>query len=78
MRILCLGATGPSGVLIVRECIAQLPDSQVILYARSPDNLPHDLVNHPNVVVVKGTLEDTEALSNAIQGIRFCHYIPSS
>jgi len=67
--VLVLGGTGPSGHLIIRECI--LADHTVIIYARSPEKLPEDIANHRNVVIIKGTFdtEDEDSLSKSMEGV---------
>lgn len=62
--------TGPSGVLIARECLAA--EHTVVIYARSPQKLPEDISKHRLVVVIKGSFdeEDEPALSKAMEGVR--------
>lgn len=67
MRICILGGTGPSGILLIRECLS-IPDCVVVVYARSPSKLPLDLTNNVSVLIIQGNLEDTETLSTAIEG----------
>ncbi|KAF7297290.1 hypothetical protein MIND_00962200 [Mycena indigotica] len=69
MKFLVLGATGPSGVLLVRELLAVYPESPVVIYVRSPEKLPGDIPAHPNVTLLKGTLEDEKALGEALEGV---------
>ena len=69
MRFLILGATGPSGLLLVRQALVAYPQGVVVIYARSPEKLPADLATNPSVIVVKGPLEDLDALENALQGV---------
>ncbi|KAI0073188.1 NAD(P)-binding protein [Panus rudis PR-1116 ss-1] len=65
MRVLVLGATGPSGIDTVREFFKVYPSGSVVIYARNPSKLPVDISSNPAVTVVIGQLTDTEALSRA-------------
>ncbi|KAI0053132.1 NAD-binding protein [Auriscalpium vulgare] len=65
-RVVVLGATGPSGLLLVRAALAA--QHTVVVYARNPSKLPADLAEHPSVTVIKGELEDAPALSAALAG----------
>jgi len=70
MRVLVLGGTGPSGQMIIRECL--LADHTVVIYARSPEKLPEDIANdRTNVVIIKGSFEaeDEESLSKSMEGV---------
>lgn len=67
-RVLVVGATGPCGVLLVRECIAR-EGYHVVIYARNPTKLPDDIKVHEKVTVVEGTLEDEEALGRAMENV---------
>lgn len=58
MRILVLGATGPSGILTVRQILAKYPDTTIIIYVRSPQKVPDDIRGHPLVTILKGELSD--------------------
>jgi hypothetical protein len=70
MRILVLGATGPTGILLVREALAAPWKHTVVLYVRSPEKIPEDISTHPAVTVVKGELDDVHAISTAMDGIQ--------
>lgn len=69
MRFLILGATGPSGILIVQKTLELYPEATVIIFARSPDKLPQDITQNSAVTIIKGELTDLEVLSTAIQGV---------
>ncbi|KAF5336854.1 hypothetical protein D9611_003460 [Ephemerocybe angulata] len=69
MRILILGATGPSGILLIRETLATYKQCAVIIYARSPEKLPEDLSSNESLVIIKGTLTDADALERAVEGV---------
>ncbi|KAJ7901528.1 hypothetical protein B0H13DRAFT_2027901 [Mycena leptocephala] len=51
MRVIVLGATGPSGILVVKEYLKVYPEGTVIIYARNPSKLPADLISNPAVTV---------------------------
>jgi len=69
MRILILGATGPTGILLIREALAAPQQHTLVLYVRSPEKLPEDISTHPAITVVKGELDD-HALSTAMDGVQ--------
>ncbi|KIW11465.1 hypothetical protein PV08_10765 [Exophiala spinifera] len=63
-KILVLGGTGPAGVCVLRELAHRgLP---MIVYARSPSKIPSDLASDVLVEVIKGDMNDREALSTAV------------
>jgi uncharacterized protein YbjT (DUF2867 family) len=66
MRIVILGGTGPSGILLIEEALAS--KHVVVVYARSPQKLPPHLSEHPDTTIVKGELEDSKALDTALAG----------
>ncbi|KAJ7596709.1 NAD-P-binding protein [Mycena floridula] len=68
MRLLVFGATGPTGLLIVREALA-IPDWTVVIYIRSPNKLPDDLTSNPSLHVCVGQLDDVDAISKAMEGV---------
>ncbi|KAG9223175.1 hypothetical protein PLEOSDRAFT_1088364 [Pleurotus ostreatus PC15] len=68
MRILVFGATGASGIIIVRELLAKLQSPTVVIYARSPEKLPEDIATNPQVIVIKGELDDEDGLDKALEG----------
>ena len=67
MHVLILGATGPSGLLLVQESLAA--GHTVVLYVRSPQKLPEDIRANPSVTIIEGQLDDKEALSRALEGV---------
>ncbi|KAJ7867425.1 hypothetical protein B0H13DRAFT_2202948 [Mycena leptocephala] len=67
MRVIVLGATGPSGVLVFKEYLKVYSEGTVIIYARNPSKLPADLISNPAVTVVKGELTDKAALTSAFE-----------
>ncbi|KAG5646047.1 hypothetical protein DXG03_004470 [Asterophora parasitica] len=69
MRIIILGATGPTGVLLIRQALKQLESCTIVLYVRSPEKVPDDLKANSSVTVVKGQLDDKEALTRALEGV---------
>ena len=69
MRFLILGATGLSGILVVRKTLELYPEATIVLFARSPDKVPPDIAQNPAVSLIKGELTDLDALSTAIQGV---------
>jgi len=69
MKILILGATGPSGIWLVQKCLKHCPHSTLVLYVRSPGKVPKDIAENPAVVVVEGQLDDVETLSKAMEGV---------
>ena len=69
MRFLILGATGPSGILIIRKTLELYPESSIVIFARSPDKVPEDIAHQSSVTLIKGELTDLDALSTAVQGV---------
>ncbi|KAH8890439.1 NAD(P)-binding protein [Thozetella sp. PMI_491] len=63
-KVLVLGATGPSGICLLRELLHR--GHATIAYARTPSKIPEDLASNPLLEVIQGAMEDTEALSAAI------------
>jgi len=66
MRIVILGGTGPSGILLIEEALAA--KHVIVVYARSPQKLPAHLSEHSDITIVKGELADTDALDTALAG----------
>ncbi|KAH9991049.1 hypothetical protein BJV77DRAFT_1009687, partial [Russula vinacea] len=66
MRVVILGGTGPSGILLIEEALAS--KHVVVVYARNPQKLPAHLSEHPDITIVKGELEDSKALDTALAG----------
>jgi len=69
IRILILGATGPTGILLIRQALQKYKSCSLILYARSPQKIPDDLANNPSIVIVQGELQDTDKLAEAMEGV---------
>ncbi|KAI6136965.1 NAD-P-binding protein [Pisolithus sp. B1] len=67
MRVLILGATGGIGVLLVERAVAD--GHTVVVYARSPEKLPQNLRDSPQILIRKGQLTDAESLSDALQSV---------
>jgi len=66
MKIVLLGATGPSGNAIIKEALAR--SYHITLYARTTSKLDASLKSHPNVTVVEGQLDDETLLRQTIRG----------
>ena len=66
MRVVILGGTGPSGILLIEEALAA--KHVIVVYARSPQKLPARLNKHPDITIIKGELEDSKALDTALAG----------
>jgi uncharacterized protein YbjT (DUF2867 family) len=49
-NILIFGATGPLGVLVCQEVLKH--DHQLTVYARNPQKLPKDVLEHKNIKVM--------------------------
>ena len=69
MRILILGATGPTGILLTRQALEKYQSCTLILYVRSPGKIPGDLANNPSVIIIQGQLEDPDKLAKAMEGV---------
>jgi len=68
MRVVILGGTGPSGILLIEEALAA--QHTIVIYVRSPQKLPAHLSKHPDITVIKGELQDTAALATALAGAK--------
>ncbi|TFK76729.1 NAD-P-binding protein [Pluteus cervinus] len=68
-RFLVLGGTGPVGIAVIRRAIPMYPSSTIVVYVRSPEKLPPDIINHPHVTIVEGQLHDRNALHAAMEGV---------
>ncbi|KAG8702798.1 hypothetical protein FRC09_004530 [Ceratobasidium sp. 395] len=66
MKVLILGATGPSGIHTCHYALRA--GHQLVIYARNPSKLPADIAKHDDVHVVQGELTDTAALHSALEG----------
>ncbi|KAJ6501682.1 NAD-P-binding protein [Mycena vitilis] len=69
MRLLIFGSTGPTGILLVREALTVFDGATIVLYVRTPEKLPEDIGRNPKCSIIKGQLEDDDALSQAMQGV---------
>ncbi|KAI0319926.1 NAD(P)-binding protein [Amylostereum chailletii] len=70
MRILVLGGTGPTGMLLIEALLADRREQHsLVLFARSPQKLPDHIAQHADVTVAKGELTDEDALSGAMNGV---------
>ncbi|KAJ7736763.1 hypothetical protein DFH07DRAFT_753286 [Mycena maculata] len=67
MRVIVLGATGSSGILVVKEYLKVYPTGTVVIYARNPSKVPADIAASPAVTVVKGELTDATVLTSAFE-----------
>jgi nucleoside-diphosphate-sugar epimerase len=65
VNILVLGGTGPTGLALIEEALAR--NHNLVIFARSPQKLPEDVRSHPSVVIIKGSLEDEEAIAKAFE-----------
>ncbi|KAL2832475.1 hypothetical protein BDW59DRAFT_139311 [Aspergillus cavernicola] len=63
-KILVLGGTGPAGICLVRELVYR--NHETVVYARNPSKIPEDLISHQLLEVVKGEMDDLDALSTAM------------
>ncbi|KAL2849815.1 hypothetical protein BJY01DRAFT_233462 [Aspergillus pseudoustus] len=63
-KILVLGGTGPAGICLLRELMFR--EHKTVVYARNPSKIPEDLAAHELIEVIKGEMDDLEALSKAI------------
>ncbi|KAK0506011.1 hypothetical protein EDD18DRAFT_1020097, partial [Armillaria luteobubalina] len=69
MRLLILGGTGPSGILLIRQVLTTVPSPFVVVYARNPSKLPTDLSSNSSVQIIEGQLDDAEKLSQAMEAV---------
>ena len=68
MRVVILGGTGPSGILLIEEALAA--HHTIVVYARNPQKLPAHLSKHPDITLIKGELQDAAALATAMAGAK--------
>ncbi|CAG2007258.1 unnamed protein product [Fusarium graminearum] len=67
-KILVFGATGPAGIVLLRELLhRKLP---VLAYCRTPSKIPEDLSSNPLLEVVKGDMSQKDAISLAVSRSR--------
>ncbi|KAH7173063.1 hypothetical protein DER46DRAFT_572054 [Fusarium sp. MPI-SDFR-AT-0072] len=63
-KILVFGATGPAGIVLLRELLyRKLP---ALAYCRNPSKIPNDLASHPLLEVIKGDMSHREAITRAV------------
>jgi len=67
MHVLILGATGPSGTLLVKKALDA--SHTVVIFARSPEKLSEEIRNDTRVTTLKGALDDEPALSAAMENV---------
>ncbi|KAH6842312.1 hypothetical protein B0I37DRAFT_195666 [Chaetomium sp. MPI-CAGE-AT-0009] len=67
-KVLVLGATGPAGICLLRECLYH--NHETVAFVRNPSKIPADLAPNPLLTVIKGELTDTDALSTAVARAR--------
>ncbi|KAL6912524.1 hypothetical protein FSST1_010284 [Fusarium sambucinum] len=67
-KILVFGATGPAGILLLRELLHR--KLSVLAYCRTPSKIPEDISNDPLLEVVKGDMTQRDAISRAISKSR--------
>jgi len=66
-RILVLGATGPTGLAVVREALSR--GHVVVAYVRTPSKIPSELAANKNLNVIEGELSSTANLSAALKEV---------
>jgi nucleoside-diphosphate-sugar epimerase len=70
MRLLILGSTGPTGILLIRQALADLPSGSTIsLFVRNPDKIPSDLASNPSITVHVGQLTGLASLEKSFEGV---------
>ncbi|MFI1212795.1 NAD(P)-dependent oxidoreductase [Streptomyces sp. NPDC020802] len=62
MRITVFGGTGPTGLLLINQALAEGHD--VVAYARTPAKLP----SHQRLTAIQGQLDDASAIGEAVRG----------
>ncbi|KAL2866903.1 RNA polymerase II mediator complex subunit MED27 domain-containing protein [Aspergillus lucknowensis] len=68
LKILVIGGTGPAGICLLRELVFR--KHETVVFARNPSRIPEDLISHELIEVIKGELDDFDALSTAIAECR--------
>ncbi|RYP02539.1 hypothetical protein DL764_005783 [Monosporascus ibericus] len=63
-KVLVFGATGPAGICLLRELLFR--NHPTIAYIRNPSKVPNELAANPLLEIVKGEIDDVEALSFAV------------
>lgn len=59
---------GASGLAFIQEVVAH-NDLELVLYVRSPSKIPDEFTSSSKVKVVTGQLNDSKALSDALEGV---------
>lgn len=67
MKVLILGATGPSGQLLIQEALAA--NHTLVLLVRSPHKLTEAIKANPSVTIVEGQLTDAELINKTVEGV---------
>lgn len=62
MRIAVFGGTGPTGLLLIDQALAE--GHEVVAYARTPAKLPV----HERLTAVQGQLDDAPGIAGAVRG----------
>ncbi|KXX79842.1 Flavin reductase (NADPH) [Madurella mycetomatis] len=62
--VLVLGATGPSGICLLRELLHR--NYRAIAYARNPSKIPDDLKSNPLLEIVHSPIDHHPSLSQAL------------
>ncbi|GAB1318290.1 Flavin reductase (NADPH) [Madurella fahalii] len=66
--VLVLGATGPSGICLLRELLHR--KHRAIAYVRSPSKIPDDLKSNPLLEIVHSRIDHHPSLSQALSRAR--------
>ncbi|KAK3377324.1 hypothetical protein B0T24DRAFT_701742 [Lasiosphaeria ovina] len=65
--VLVFGATGPSGLCIVRESLHR--GHHTIAYVRNPAKFPEDLAANPELEIIQGEMSDAAGVNAAVARI---------
>ncbi|VUC32655.1 unnamed protein product [Clonostachys rosea] len=66
-KVLVLGATGPSGISLLRELLYR--EYATVAYVRNPSKIPDDISSNSLLTVIKGAMDDKEAFAKALPGV---------
>ncbi|CAG9947733.1 unnamed protein product [Clonostachys rosea f. rosea IK726] len=66
-KVLVLGATGPSGISLLRELLYR--KYSTVAYVRSPSKIPDDISSNSLLTVIKGAMDDRESFTRALSGV---------
>lgn len=61
---------GASGQAFVQQALARDPSTPLVLYVRSPNKLPAEWKEKPNVKISVGELTDDAVLDDAMKGVQ--------